>query len=107
VLRGRLVAVGQIRDYLAGRYQTDSPCPLTTGIFIRLTAEAAKEEAWAGKERITPSRRVIKDDGSLNSKFPGGLEVRAERRRDEGQTIDMSRKIPRVTAADRHYAKLR
>lgn len=107
VRRGRLITVGQIREYLAGKYQTDSTCPLTTGIFIRLTAEAAEEEARAGKEKITPYWRVIKDDGSLNPKFPGGPQAQAERLRDEGQAIDTSRRIPRVIAADRHYAKLR
>jgi hypothetical protein len=107
VRRGRLITVGQIREYLAGKFQTESTCPLTTGIFIRLTAEAAEEEARAGKEKITPYWRVIKDDGSLNPKFPGGLEAQEERLRDEGQAIDTSRRIPRVIAADRHYAKLR
>jgi len=107
VRRGRLITVGQIREYLAGKYQTDSTCPLTTGIFIRLTAEAAEEEARAGKEEITPYWRVIRDDGSLNPKFPGGVVAQAERLHDEGQAIDTSRKIPRVIAADRHYAKLR
>jgi hypothetical protein len=107
VRRGRLVTVGQIRQYLAGKYETDSTCPLTTGIFIRIAAEAAEEDARAGKSRITPYWRVIKDDGSLNPKFPGGLEAQAERLRDEGQAIDTTRKIPRVIAPDRHYAKLR
>ena len=107
VRRGRLVTVGQIRQYLAGKFQTDSTCPLTTGIFIRLTAEAAEEDARAGKTKITPYWRVVRDDGSLNPKFPGGLEAQVERLRDEGQAIDSSRKIPRVVAADRRYAKLR
>jgi hypothetical protein len=107
VRRGRLVTVRQIREYLAGKYRTESTCPLTTGIFIRLTAEAAEEEARAGKNKIAPYWRVIKDDGSLNPKFPGGLSAQAERLRDEGQSIDTSRRIPRVIAADRHYAKLR
>jgi len=107
VRRGRVITVGQIRKYLAGKFQTESTCPLTTGIFIRLTAEAAEEDARAGKNKITPYWRVVKDDGSLNPKFPGGLEAQAERLRDEGQGIDTSRKIPRVIAADRHYAKLR
>jgi alkylated DNA nucleotide flippase Atl1 len=101
VRRGRLITVGQIRQNLAGKFQTDSTCPLTTGIFIRLTAEAAEEEAREGKRKITPYWRVIKEDGSLNPKFPGGLEAQAERLRDEGWEIDTRRKVPRVVGFER------
>lgn len=39
---------------------------------------------------------MIKDDGSLNPKFPGGVEVQAARLREEGHAIDRTRQIPRV-----------
>ena len=107
VPRGRLITVKQIREYLAAKYQADVTCPLTTGIFIRIVAEAAEEEARAGKARITPYWRVVKDDGSLNPKFPGGLPTQAQRLRDEGQTVDTRHKIPRVLAGETNYAKLR
>jgi alkylated DNA nucleotide flippase Atl1 len=106
VRRGRVITIGQIRQYLAGKYQTESTCPLTTGIFIRLAAEAAEEDARAGKNKITPYWRVIKDDGSLNPKFPGGLRAQMERLLDEGQMIDTSRKIPRVMANVGQASKL-
>jgi alkylated DNA nucleotide flippase Atl1 len=96
VPKGRVVTVREIREYLAGKYAVDKACPLTTGIFVWLTAEAAEEAARAGKKRITPYWRVVKDDGSLNPKFPGGVEAQAERLRDEGHAIDTSRRIPRV-----------
>jgi len=96
VRKGHLISVGEIRRYLAGKYSADVTCPLTTGIFIRIAAEAANEAAQEGASRITPYWRVIKDDGSLNPKFPGGVEAQAERLRDEGHAIDTSRKIPRV-----------
>ena len=96
VRKGRLISVGEIRRYLAGKYSADVTCPLTTGIFIRIAAEAANEAAQEGAYRITPYWRVIKDDGSLNPKFPGGVEGQAERLRDEGHSIDTTRKIPRV-----------
>jgi hypothetical protein len=98
VRRGRLITVAQIRAYMAAKYRVDVTCPLTTGIFIRLAAEAAEEEARTGKTRITPYWRVVKDDGSLNPKFPGGLEAQAEKLRGEGQIVDMRRRIPRVVA---------
>lgn len=96
VRKGDLITVARLRQDLAARYAADVTCPLTTGISVRIAAEAAEEEARAGQTRITPYWRVIKDDGSLNPKFPGGVEVQAARLREEGHTIDRTRKVPRV-----------
>src|SRR5258707_831741 len=81
VSKGSLVTVSKMREFLAGKYSADVACPLTTGIFVRIAAEAAEEEARAGKAGVTPYWRVVKDDGSLNPKFPGGAERQAERLR--------------------------
>jgi hypothetical protein len=99
VRKGRIISVGEIRRYLAAKYSADVTCPLTTGIFVRIAAEAANEAAREGASRITPYWRVVKDDGSLYPKFPGGADAQAARLRDEGHTIDTSRKIPRVVFA--------
>jgi len=48
------------------------------------------------KSRIAPYWRVLKDDGSLNPKFPGGVKEQAKKLRAEGHRLDTSRKIPRV-----------
>ena len=98
VPKHRLVTVGQIRRRLAEPFQADSTCPLTTGIFLRIISEAAEEDRQAGKKQITPYWRVIKDDGSLNPKFPGGVESHAQKLRAEGHEIasGQGRKPPRV-----------
>lgn len=96
VPRGGLITVARLRQDLAAKYAADVTCPLTTGIFVRIAAEAAEEDARAGKKRITPYWRVIKDDGSLNPKFPGGAAAQVEKLRAEGHAIDTTRKIPRV-----------
>ena len=96
VPRGRLITVGQIREMLAGKYEVETACPLTTGMFIRIAAEAANEEEPAEKRRITPYWRVVRDDGSLNPKFPGGVEAQAERLRDEGWEIVGGGRAPKV-----------
>ena len=90
----------RMRAALARKYDADVACPLLTGIFVRIAAEAAEEEAAAGKTRITPYWRVLKDDGSLNPKFPGGVERQEERLRDEGHRILPARgkRPPRVPA---------
>ncbi len=94
--KGRLITLGQIRAKLAKAAKADLCCPLTTGIFARLAAEAADEEAAAGAKRITPYWRTIRDNGDLVDKFPGGVDAQARRLRAEGFRISTKRKTPRV-----------
>jgi len=98
VQRGKLASVDQIRERLARDFEADLTCPLTTGIFLRIAAEAAVEDASRGERDITPYWRVIKGDGSLNEKLPGGVETQAQRLRNEGHVIEPGRgkKPPRV-----------
>jgi hypothetical protein len=87
VRKGSVITVSKIREQLASKYSADVTCPMTTGIFVRIASEAAEEEAASGKTRITPYWRVVKDDGSLNPRFPGGAERQSERLRAEGHNI--------------------
>jgi hypothetical protein len=98
VQRGKLATVDQIRERLAVDAHADLTCPLTTGIFLRITAEAADEDASRGEKDITPYWRVIKGDGSLNEKLPGGVGAQASRLMAEGHTIESGRgkRSPRV-----------
>jgi hypothetical protein len=98
IRKGRVMSVSRIREFLAGKYAADTACPLLTGIFVRIADEAAEEDARAGKSRITPYWRVVKDDGSLNPKFPGGVARQAERLREEGHRIvaGKGKKPPKV-----------
>jgi len=101
VRKGRVTTVSQIRQFLAGKYSVSVTCPLTTGIFIRIAAEAAEEAAAHGARRITPYWRVVRDDGSLIPKFPGGVERQAEHLQDEGHRVlaGTGKKPPRVVMA--------
>lgn len=98
VTRGKLITVNQIRDRLAEDFGAGYTCPMTTGIFIRLAAEAAEEDMFDGRREPTPYWRVIKQDGSLNEKFPGGTECQAARLREEGHIIEpgKGKKFPKV-----------
>ncbi len=87
IRKGSVMSVGRIREYLAKKYHVEAACPLVTGIFVRIAAEAAEEDARAGKRRIAPYWRVVKEDGSLYPKFPGGVERQAERLRAEGVRV--------------------
>ena len=89
--KGMLITVAEIRSKLARDHNTDTTCPLTTGIFVRIAAETAEEDLQNGKKRITPYWRVVRDDGSLNEKFPGGVKAQSRRLREEGHTITPAR----------------
>lgn len=108
VPKGQLVTIDQIRERLARDFCTDSTCPLTTGIFLRISAEAAVEDLDLGVEQVTPYWRVIRGDGSLVDKFPGGFEAQSERLREEGHTIEPGRgkKPPRVGDFEERLAEL-
>ena len=106
--KGKLITQSQIRDQLAAESNADCTCPLTTGIFIRVAAEAAEEDQRAGKKRITPYWRTIRDDGKLMEKFPGGPRAQAVRLRREGFTIQpgKGKQPPRVKDFDKYLVKL-
>jgi hypothetical protein len=87
VPEGTVVTVSNLRESLASKHGANVTCPLTTGIFVRIAAEAAEESARDGDTTITPYWRVVKDDGTLNPKFPGGVQRQAERLREEGHRI--------------------
>ena len=108
VEKGKLVTVRQLRERLAKDFKVDSTCPLTTGIFVRIAAETAEEDLRMGRGDITPYWRVIRDDGSLNEKFPGGVATQATRLRQEGHTIEPAKgkKPPKVKDFEKSLKEL-
>lgn len=82
VPEGRVVTLSTLREHLADRFGADYTCPLTTGIFLRIAAEAAVEEGEEGRQ--TPYWRVVRDDGRLLDKLPGGPAAQAKRLLAEG-----------------------
>jgi len=92
VPKGKLVTVAQLREELARRCKANVACPLTTGIFIRISAEAAEEERRAGKKIVTPYWRVLSHEGRLNPKFPGGAEAQKKKLFAEGHRTEKSTK---------------
>ena len=98
VRKGKLATGSWIRARLAEEAGATASCALTTGIFINISANTAEEDRAAGKKRITPYWRTIKDDGKLNDKYPGGAKAQAAKLREEGFTIraGKSKQPPRV-----------
>lgn len=87
VPKGKLVTVLQLRQELAKHSKVDVACPLCTGIFVRIAAEAADEERRAGKKVVTPFWRVIGGEGRLNPKFPGGASAQKRCLISEGHKV--------------------
>jgi peroxiredoxin family protein len=74
VPKGKLVTINEMRTALAKKHGTTISCPMTSGIFSRIAAEAAAELASEGKKNITPYWRTLKTGGVINEKYPGGVE---------------------------------
>lgn len=74
VPEGKLITIKVIREILADKHKATIGCPLTTGIFAWVAANAAEEERASGKNNTTPYWRTLKSDGSLNEKYPGGID---------------------------------
>jgi hypothetical protein len=70
--RGWVATLAEIRARLAHWHHVDVTCPLVTGIFLRIVAEAAEEDRRAGRAHIIGYWRVVGRDEQLNPKFPGG-----------------------------------
>lgn len=80
---GKLITIGNIRDYLAKNNNADFTDPITAGIFVSIAA-------WASYQREkneTPYWRTLKAHGELNPKYPGGAEAQKEKLEAEGHVI--------------------
>ncbi len=80
---GKVITVGDIREYFAKENEADFTEPITAGIFVSIAA-------WASYQRNydeTPYWRTLKANGELNPKYPGGVEAQREKLESEGHTI--------------------
>ena len=108
VPKGRVVTINELRAALAAKHKVSFACPLTTGIFSWIAAQAAAEAAAAGKKRVTPFWRTLKTGGEFNPKFPGGTEGVAKRLRAEGhQIVAKGRRMLVAEHAKRLFTKFK
>lgn len=87
VPRGKLATTAEIREALARENKATMACPLTTGIFAWIAANAAEEAAVAGEKNTTPYWRTLKPGGQLNPKYPGGVAAQKRRLAAEGHKV--------------------
>lgn len=87
VPRRKLATINELRSALARKHKVDVGCPITTGIFAWIAANAAAEAAAKGRKRITPYWRTLKSGGELNPKYPGGVPDITKRLEAEGHRV--------------------
>jgi alkylated DNA nucleotide flippase Atl1 len=84
---GKLTTINDIRAALAEKHKATIGCPMTTGIFAWVAANAAEEREQKGEKNVTPYWRTLKAGGVLNEKYPGGVEAQRLRLEREGHTV--------------------
>ena len=69
VPKGKLTTINEIRQALATKHNATIGCPMTTGIFAWIAANAAEEQKLIGVTDITPYWRTLKVKGLINDKI--------------------------------------
>lgn len=80
---GKVITVGEIREYFAAQNGADFTEPITAGIFVSIAAWASHQRS----EDKTPYWRTLRAGGELNPKYPGGAEAQKEKLEAEGHTV--------------------
>jgi len=87
VPKGKLTTINEIRATIAKKHKATIGCPITTGIFAWIAANAAEEQKQEGKRDITPYWRTLKTGGVINEKYPGGVEGQKKLLEKEGHRV--------------------
>ena len=87
VPHGKVITINEIRKALARKHKATIGCPITTGIFAWVAANAAEEDRQKGERGITPYWRTLKTGGILNEKYPGGVEGQRKLLEMEGHKV--------------------
>ena len=106
VPEGKLITISEIRAALAKKHGTTTCCPMTTGIFAWIAANAAEEQRQKGKRDITPYWRTLKTGGVINPKYPGGVEAIKKLLEKEGHEVIQKGKRYVVVDYEKSLAKL-
>lgn len=87
VPKGKLTTINEIHQALATKHNATIDCPMTTGIFAWIAANAAEEQKLIGATDITPYWRTLKVKGLINEKYPGGSEAQTVLLEQEGHVV--------------------
>jgi alkylated DNA nucleotide flippase Atl1 len=106
VPEGKLITINDIRATLAKKHGATIGCPITTGIFAWVAANAAEEEREKGEKDITPYWRTLKTGGVINEKYPGGVEAQKKLLEKEGHKVVQKGKKCVVVDYEKSLAKI-
>ena len=106
VPRGKLVTINEIRAALAKKHKATIGCPMTTGIFAWVAANAADEQRQVGEKDVTPYWRTLKTGGVINEKYPGGVEGQKKLLEKEGHKVIQKGKKHVVSNYEKSLIKL-
>ena len=83
--KGKTVAVQTMRKDLAIENKADFTCPVTTGIFLRIVAEASfeKYKQTNSLKGITPFWRIVDPNSALSKKLTCGEDFITNQRQAE------------------------
>ena len=104
--KGKVTTINEIRAALAKKHHATIGCPITTGIFAWIAANAGEEQKQNGNEDITPYWRTLKTGGVLNEKYPGGVSVQKDLLEREGHKIAQKGKKYFVLDYDKSLAEV-
>jgi len=101
--KGELLTNDIIREILAKEKKVKVTAAIPTGIYLKIIALAAEEERPIQKDNITPYWRVLKPDGSINIKYPGGAERQIALLESEGHSIEQGqgKRPPKVISFEK------
>jgi alkylated DNA nucleotide flippase Atl1 len=103
---GKLLTINDIRQILAKKHGATIGCPITTGIFAWVSANASEEYRTEGKKRTIPYWRTLKTGGIINEKYPGGVEAQKKLLEQEGHRVIQKGKKFVVEDFEKSLAKL-
>ena len=106
VPKGKLTTINEIRAVLAKKHGATIGCPITTGIFAWIAANAAEEQRETGEKDITPYWRVLKTGGVINEKYPCGVDAQKKLLEKEGHRVVQKGKKYVVADYEKSLAKI-
>ena len=106
VSEGKLTTINEIRAALAKKHGATIGCPITTGIFAWVAANAAEEQKEKGEKNITPYWRTLKTGGEINEKYPGGVDAQKKLLEKEGHKVVQKGKRYVVSDYEKSLAKI-
>ncbi len=105
--KGELLTNDIIRETLAKEKKVQVTAAIPTGVYLKFIALAAEEDRPVKKDKVTPYWRVLKPDGAINIKFPGGTAGQIDLLESEGHSIEQGKgkKPPKVTSFEKKLKK--